>query len=324
MQKFVIGVDLGGTSSKMAILNLTGEAIVKWTVKTDSTNGGQNIVDDIINSIENKMLELSFQKANLKGIGMGSPGTINRTTGEIVGAYNLGWKTAQPVRQKLQNHFGDMPIILENDANAAAVGEQFAGAGNGADNMVLVTLGTGVGGGIIVDGQLVIGEGAAGEIGHMVANPDGIRCTCGNIGCLETIASATGIMGTAKEMAQISQVSSSTLLADVQAGEHFSTYDIFESAKMGDVFANQVVDETMKYLTISLSQIAHVIHPKYILIGGGVANAGDFLLEKIKHQFTDYGYPAIATAVEMRLASLGNDAGVLGAGALILANVNNK
>lgn len=314
---FIVGIDLGGTSSKVALLTGTGALIAKWQITTDTKDQGRHIIPNLIAGIQAEILAQGLNPAHLKGIGMGSPGQINREKGEVTGAYNLGWRDRQPVRRQFQAAFGDVPFVLENDANAAAVGEQTQGAGEAAANMVLVTLGTGIGGGIIVDGQLVIGEGAAGEIGHMVANPDGVRCSCGHVGCLETIASVTGIVAVAKEMAQIS-AADSTLLADIQAGERFSTYDLFQAAEAGDQFANQVIDETMRYLSIALSQIATILHPQYILIGGGLANAGAFLLDKISRQFTRYGYPGIVNTTEIKLATLGNDAGVLGAAALIM------
>lgn len=323
MQDFVVGIDLGGTTSKLALVTLQGTVLLQWHIQTNTEANGAYIMANIIASLKAQIAAQSHALASLAGIGMGSPGSINRITGEVTGAYNLGWHTSQPVRRQLQAAFGDIPVVVENDANVAAVGEHVNGAGAKVANMVLVTLGTGVGGGIIADGRLLIGEGAAGEIGHMVVNPAGIKCTCGSIGCLETIASATGIVATAKLLAQISQAESA-LLANLQAGEYVSAYDVFQAAEAGDAFAWQVLDETMTYLAMALSQIAVILHPKCILLGGGVANAGQFLLDIIQPKFKNCGYPAIAQTTEIKLATLGNDAGVIGAAALVINQLSQN
>lgn len=316
----VIGIDVGGTSVKLAAIKATGEIIKQWDIPTRIEEEGQYIVPDIIASVENFLATEQLDISEFMGIGIGTPGAINRDQGTVTGAYNLNWKTAQPIREQLQAHFGALPVYIENDANVAALGEQWLGAGDKTPNMVLVTLGTGVGGGVIVNDRLVVGAGAAGEIGHMVANTDdGFACTCGNQGCLETVASASGIVWTAEARATQTEAIS-PLVNKIKAGKDISTKDIFEASKSGDAFAEGIIDETMGYLGHALGQIASVLNPEAIVIGGGVANAGDYLLDKVYEHFSPHVYPGVRETTQLRIATLGNTAGVIGAGSLVLKN----
>lgn len=318
--KNVLGIDIGGTSVKLAAIRENGEIFHQWDIPTRGQDEGQAIVPDVLASIDDFLAENDFSIDDFLGIGIGTPGTINREQGTVVGAYNLNWTKVQPIRQSFQAHFPGIPVYIENDANVAALGEQWLGAGDKNPNMVLVTLGTGVGGGVIVNDQLVVGSGAAGEIGHMVANPNGFPCTCGNQGCLETVASASGIVQTAQARAKTADVSS-PLLQQMKNDQAVTTKDIFQAAEAGDVFAESVVEECMGYLGHALGQIASVLNPDTIVIGGGVANAGDYLLDKVKAHYLPHVYPSVRSTTDLKIASLGNTAGVIGAGSLVIKNL---
>ncbi|MDD7757969.1 MAG: ROK family glucokinase [Aerococcus suis] len=318
MEKYVMGIDVGGTSVKLAALTTSGNILSQWSIPTRSEDNGSQIVPDIIASLDQFLAERDLAIDNFLGVGIGTPGAINRDAGTVTGAYNLNWKQEQFIRQAFIDHYGDLPVYIENDANVAALGEQWLGAGDKAPNMVLVTLGTGVGGGVIVNDQLVIGAGAAGEIGHMLANPDdGFQCTCGNQGCLETVASASGIVWTAEKRAKETTIDSE-LVTNIQSGKEVTTKDIFDAAQNEDIFAEEIVDETMSYLGHALGQIASVLNPEAIVIGGGVANAGEYLISKVKSHFLPHVYPSIRETTDIRLASLGNTAGVIGSASLVL------
>ncbi len=322
MTKKIFGIDLGGTSIKLSVVSVDGDIIDQWSVPTDIKDDGQHIIADLNKAIESKMLENNWTNDDILGIGMGSPGAVNREKGTVTGAYNLAWVEEQPVADQIRAYFNaDWPILIENDANVAALGEQWKGAGDRADNVVLVTLGTGVGGGVIVNNQLVVGQGAAGEIGHMFSKEGGRKCTCGQIGCLETVASASGIVWTAGELAYTSEDTGSTIQGRIFSGDKVTSEDIFRAAEAGDQFAEMVVDETMGHLGRALGQIAAVTNPKYILIGGGVANAGQYLLDKVTHHFHESVYPGVGATTSIKLATLGNDAGVYGAASLVIKNI---
>lgn len=201
MDKKLIGVDLGGTTIKFAILTQDGEVQQKWSIKTNILDEGSHIVPDIIESINHHLDLYEMKPEQFIGIGMGTPGTVDVEKGTVIGAYNLNWKTLQNVKEEVEKGTG-IAFALDNDANVAALGEQWKGAGENAADVAFITLGTGVGGGIIADGKLLHGMGAAGEVGHVNVEPGGYLCTCGNRGCLETYASATGVVRVARDMAE--------------------------------------------------------------------------------------------------------------------------
>lgn len=200
--KKLIGVDLGGTTCKFAILTTDGEIQQKWAIDTNILDEGSHIVPDIIASINDHLALYNMQPADFVGIGMGTPGSVDIKEGTVAGAYNLNWKAKQPVKRDIEKGTG-IPFFVDNDVNCAAVGERWMGAGDNVPNMVLVALGTGIGGGIFMDNKLLHGAaGSAGEIGHVCVDPNGYLCTCGNHGCLETVASATGVVHVARDMAE--------------------------------------------------------------------------------------------------------------------------
>ncbi|MFC7391622.1 ROK family glucokinase [Scopulibacillus cellulosilyticus] len=315
--KKLIGIDLGGTTTKFAILTEEGVIQQKWSIKTDIQNEGKNIVPNIIASI-NHRLKLNELSANdFLGIGMGSPGTVDRQTGTVIGAYNLNWRTLQPVKELIEYGTG-IPFYIENDANVAALGERWKGAGEGGKDVVFMTLGTGVGGGIIADGNLLHGKvGAAGEIGHLIVEPNGYQCTCGNRGCLETVASATGVVHIARDFSE-KFTGKSELKRLIDDGQEVTSKAVFDQAKQGDKLALTVLDKLYFYLGLACGNIANVLNPETIVIGGGVSAAGDMLLKGVEGYFHKFTFPQVGQSTKVKLAQLGNDAGVIGAASLVM------
>lgn len=314
--KKLIGVDLGGTTIKFAILTPEGEIQQKWSVETNVLDEGSHIVPDIIESINHHLDIYNMKPEQFIGIGMGTPGTIDRDKGTVVGAYNLNWKTTQKIKEQIEQGTG-MKFALDNDANVAALGEQWKGAGNSAKDVTFVTLGTGVGGGVIVDGKLVHGSGAGGELGHINVEPGGLACTCGNNGCLESYASATGVVRVARKMAE-QFAGDSQLKQMLDDGDDISSKIVFDLAKENDVLALMVVDRVCYYLGLALANIGSMLNPTYIVIGGGVSAAGDFLLTRVDKYFKNFAFPTVKTSTKLKLAELGNEAGVIGAASLAL------
>lgn len=315
--KKVIGIDLGGTTAKIGFLSQTGKIETSWSIPTDISAEGTKIVPTIIQSINDKMKSLDLTSEDFLGVGMGSPGTVNRQNGTVIGAYNLNWKTLQPVRQQIEKGTG-IPFFIDNDANVAALGEQWVGAGNNEPNVSFITLGTGVGGGLIVDGHLVHGAiGAAGEIGHVTAEPNGYECTCGKKGCLEQYASATGIVRLAHDMSK-EFTSESKLVDSINSDHKIHAKLIFDLAKEDDEFAMLVVDQFVYYLSLALANVANLLNPSTIVLGGGVSKAGEFLAEKVRTKIEEYTFPTIRETTKIKIAQLGNDAGMIGAASLVL------
>lgn len=316
-EKKVIGVDLGGTTAKIGILNLKGEIESKWELLTDISDEGTKIVPNIIQSINENLEKQNLNFEDFVGIGMGTPGTVNKENGTVIGAYNLNWKTLQPVKKQIEEGTG-IPFHIDNDANVAALGEQWVGAGNNEDNVAFITLGTGVGGGFIADGQLIHGAiDAAGEIGHVTVEPHGYLCTCGKEGCLEQYASATGIVRLATDMATEFK-EQSKLKSAIQDGQAVDSKFIFDTAKEKDAFAEKVVDRFSFYLGLALGNMANILNPSTIVLGGGVSKAGDYLVEKVNAYVQAFVFPTIRSATKIKIAELGNDAGMIGAASLVL------
>lgn len=317
MDKKLIGVDLGGTTIKFAILTAEGEIQQKWSVETNILDDGVHIVPDIIDSINHHLALYEMKPEQFIGIGMGTPGTVNIEAGTVIGAYNLNWKTEQNVKEAIEAGTG-IKFAIDNDANVAALGERWKGAGNNADDVVFMTLGTGVGGGIIANGQMIHGLGAGGEIGHINVEPNGYLCTCGNKGCLETYASATGVVRVARDMAE-EFAGKSELKRMLDDGEEISSKIIFDLAKEKDTLAAMVVDRVCYYLGLACANLGAITNPDYIVIGGGVSAAGKFLLDQVKDYFQKFAFPTVKTSTKLKLAELGNEAGVIGAASLALA-----
>ncbi|NWQ40020.1 ROK family glucokinase [Bacillus sp. EB106-08-02-XG196] len=321
-EQWIVGVDLGGTTTKIAFINLNGEILQKWEIPTDNANEGQNITRNIANAINQKLADLNEQKSKLIGIGMGAPGPIDYETGVVLNVVNLGWKDNFPLQESLHS-LTDLPVVIENDANCAALGEMWNGAGKGARDLVCVTLGTGVGGGVIANGDIVRGiNGAAGEIGHITSIPfGGASCNCGKSGCLETIASATGIVRLAKN--ELSKDDAKGPLAVILSENgDVTAKDVFDSARNGDELAKKIVDEVAFHLGYALANIANTLNPETIVLGGGVSRAGGLLLDAVKVNFSMFAFSAVRDSTALSLATLGNDAGAIGAAWLIKNKLN--
>ena len=318
MSKKIIGIDLGGTSVKFAILTSEGEIQEKWSIKTNVLDEGSHIVDDMVESILHRLDLLQLTAENFIGIGMGSPGVVDREKGTVIGAYNLNWKTLQPVKDKIEKATG-IPFYIDNDANVAALGERWMGAGENQPDVVFMTLGTGVGGGIVAEGKLLHGlAGAAGELGHISVDFDQpIQCTCGKKGCLETVASATGIVNLTRRYAD-EYAGVAELKKLIDNGEDVNAKVVFDLAKEGDELALIVYRNFARYLGIACANIGSILNPSTIVIGGGVSAAGDFLLDGVRKVYEENSFPQVRTSTKLALATLGNDAGVIGAASLVL------
>lgn len=316
MAKKLLGIDLGGTTVKFGILTETGEVQQKWAIETNILEDGKYIVPDIVASIKHRLELYGLTSEDFIGIGMGSPGAVDREAKTVTGAFNLNWAETQEVGSVIEAETG-ISFAIDNDANVAALGERWVGAGANNPDVVFVTLGTGVGGGVIADGNLIHGvAGAGGEIGHMIVEPEnGFACTCGNHGCLETVASATGVVRVARLLAESYQ-GDSQVKAAIDSGDNVTSKDIFEAAQSGDVFANSVVDKVCHYLGLAVANISNVLNPDSVVIGGGVSAAGEFLRSRVEDNFKKYTFPQVRQSTKIKLAELGNDAGIIGAASL--------
>lgn len=317
MKEKLIGIDLGGTTAKFAILTETGEIQQKWSIPTNISDEGKHIVPDIIASIQHRLDLYNMTKDDFIGIGMGTPGTVDRINGTVIGAYNLNWKTLQSIKKQVEEEL-EIPFALDNDANVAALGERWKGAGEDSADVTFITLGTGVGGGIIAEGHLLHGvAGAAGEIGHITVDPHGFECTCGKVGCLETVASATGVVRVARQLSE--EFSGTSELKDmIDDGQEVTSKVVFDQAQNDDAFALLVVDKVAFYLGLACGNIGNMLNPSDIVIGGGVSAAGMFLIDRVETYFNQFSFPQVRESTRIKLAQLGNEAGVIGAGSLAL------
>ncbi|GAW98348.1 ROK family glucokinase [Secundilactobacillus mixtipabuli] len=317
MAKSLIGIDLGGTTTKIAFVSQDGEIMQKWSIPTDVSENGKHIVPNIITSLKKTMTDSGYTKDQFMGIGMGTPGAVDIENGTVIGAFNLNWKTTQRVRDQIQEGVG-LQLVLENDANVAALGEFWKGAGEKDSDVIFVTLGTGVGGGVIAGGQLLHGvNGGAGEIGHITVQPNGYLCTCGKRGCLEQYSSATGIVHVAKDMA--AEFTGKSRLKELfDNNEEVTSKMVVYLADNGDILASRIVDRVSFYLGLALANCANILNPANIIIGGGVSAAGNTLLQPTTRYFQENTFPAVRDSTRIKLAQLGNDAGAIGASSLAL------
>lgn len=309
--QYAFGVDIGGTSVKLGLFDIEGILLEKWEIPTVTANGGEAILPDTARSIQTKMQERGLSEEDLAGIGIGAPGAIDDEGTLVVGAVNLGWG-AFSIPQAMREYFS-VPVKAANDANAAAFGEMWQGGGKGCRNMVAVTLGTGVGGGIIVNGQIVTGaSGAGGEIGHIhIEDHEMESCNCKNKGCLEQYASATGIVRLAKR--RLEKDGAPSMLR----GGALSAKAVFDAVKQKDPVAEEIAIQFGDYLGKGLAVVAGVVNPEIFVIGGGVSKAGEILFDYIRPPYEKYVFEP-CRSTEFTLATLGNDAGIYGAAGLIL------
>lgn len=309
MSQYLFGVDIGGTTVKIGLFSENTELLDSWEIPTAKDNQGSRILPDIADSIQEKLRVLSINRESIIGVGVGVPGPVDEE-GNVHGAVNLGWNTVKVAED--MNRLLRVPVKVGNDANLAALGEMVKGAGQGCRNLVAVTLGTGVGGGIIVNGNLLIGaNGAAGEIGHIPVEENEIElCGCKNRGCLEQYSSATGVVRLVKK--KLYKTDKASVLREMK---DISAKGVFDAAKAGDEIAVEVLGMFGCYLGKALASIACVTNPELIVIGGGVAKAGEMLIDYIRPYFIKYAFSKCSN-VKFALAKLGNDAGIYGAAGL--------
>ncbi len=311
--RYCFGVDIGGTTVKLGLFKFDGEVLEKWEIKTRTENEGKNILPDVAATIEECMARHGLTKEEVLGIGVGIPAPVMES-GIVKATANLGWGYKE-VRHELEELL-EIEVKVGNDANVAALGEMWKGGGLGHRNMIMVTLGTGVGGGVITNGYIMIGgHGAGGEIGHICVNYDETEnCGCGKTGCLEQYASATGIARLARKRMERNEDAS---LLRAYPAEEITAKTVFDAVKEGDKVACEVAEDFGKYLGYALANLAVIVDPEIIVIGGGVSRAGEVLLEYVTKYFNERVFFANKDC-KFALATLGNDAGIYGAAKLVL------
>ena len=316
MSRKVFGVDIGGTTVKMGLFSDQGDLIDKWEIPTRTEDGGKNILPDIADSIKGKMDKAGVSLEDVAGIGISVPGPVD-DEGIIHKCVNLGWGVFN-ISEEMKKHI-DLPVFAGNDANAAALGEVWKGGGKGCKNVVVVTLGTGVGGGIIVNGKILSGYiGAGGEIGHIhIDDSETEKCGCGNTGCLEQYASATGIARLATR-----RLAKDNTPSSIRNASHMNAKVVFDAVKAKDALAIEVAEEFGEILGKGLSIVADVTNPEVFVIGGGVSKAGPVVLDFIRKNYVKYVFHA-SRDTKFALATLGNDAGIYGSAKLVLDGVGN-
>ncbi len=312
MKKYCFGIDVGGTTVKMGLFTTEGELLDKWEIPTRKEDGGAYILNDVAASVEAKLAEKNIAKEDVAGAGIGVPGpTLD--TGYVSICVNLGWKDKNPANEL--SELLSIPVKAGNDANVAALGEMWKGGGEGYLDVVLLTLGTGVGGGIIINGEIAPSHrGVGGELGHITVNPDEeATCNCGNHGCLEQYASATGVVRIAKKLLAASKEESS-----LRTLETVTAKDVFDAAKAGDHLAVEAVEVLGKYLGLVVANVALTVDPDVFVIGGGVSKAGHVLIDVITKYYHKFAKIIGDNKAKVVLAKLGNDAGIYGAARMVL------
>jgi glucokinase len=325
MPRYLFGIDVGGTTVKCGLFRTDGTLLEKWEIPTRTEENGRHILPDVAETVRKKIRERGLGKEEIAGLGIGVPGPVTES-GEVSTAVNIHWGRKH-VTGELEEALG-LPVKAGNDANVAALGEMWAGGGKGASSLIMVTLGTGVGGGVIVNGKIVAGaHGAGGEIGHGVIVPEETEvCNCGNHGCVEQMASATGIARLARRYRQ--ELDASLPSADGEGPacpawlrkEDVTARDVFDAYKEGDPAAAVIVSRFADHLGRAMAFCACVTDPEVFVIGGGVSRAGESLLQVLKEHYRKYAFPACRDT-EMVLAELGNDAGIYGAARLMLDSI---
>ena len=307
MRKYNLGIDIGGTTIKFGLFDLNDNLLETWHINTNKSFSGKYILSEIAKEINTKLCT-----SEIRGIGFGVPGPVSKNI--VYSCVNLGW-CEKDIIKEFSSIIKDDEIIIKiaNDANLAAAGEVYKGVARGYVNAFMVTLGTGIGGGVIIDGKVVDGiNGVAGEIGHThIDDVYNLKCNCGNTGCLETLSSATGIVNLAKIYLKQSNAPSS-----LRAFPEFSAKKVIDFAKLGDKLSEEVIEKSMEYLANVFAKISYIINPDIFIIGGGISNAGNYIIDKI----TKYYYPLVEpfiTKTNFEIATLGNDAGMYGACYLI-------
>ena len=314
MKEYAFGIDLGGTTAKIGLFTTSGALLEKWEVATDTSNAGEHILENLAAAVLGKMKEKSIQPEQVEGVGIGVPGPVLDSSIVPIVCANLGGWGERNVSAQLSGLLDGLKVLVGNDANVAALGEIWMGAAKGAKNAVMVTLGTGVGGGVVVNGKVIDGvHGAGGAIGHITVNrPETAVCGCGKRGCLEQYSSATGVVRCMKKLLDENPDTPCVL-----RGTEFAAKDVFDAARNGDALAAREVDEMSDTLGMALANIASTVDPEAFLVGGGVARAGDVLFAPLNKHFQEYAFKS-CRETPIKQASLGNDAGIYGAVRLIV------
>ncbi|MEB7847603.1 ROK family glucokinase [Staphylococcus equorum] len=324
MNKIILAADIGGTTCKLGAFDEKLERLAKWSIDTDTSDAtGYLLLKKVYDSFVNYIDESEYTFSNVLGVGIGVPGPVNFETGEVNGAVNLYWTESVNVRHIFQQ-FVDCPVYVDNDANVAALGEKHKGAGNGSDDVVAITLGTGLGGGIISNGEIVHGHNGSGaEIGHFRVDHDQrFRCNCGKSGCIETVASATGVVNLVNFYYPKLTFKSSIL--QLIKDNEVSAKAVFDAAKAGDQFCIFITERVANYIAYLCSIISVTSNPKYIVLGGGMSTAGLILIENIKTEYHNLTFTPAQQGTEIVQAQLGNDAGITGAAGLIYTYIIEK
>ena len=311
MKKYVIGVDIGGTKISTAISTIEGNILANVVLPTKAEEGETAVLGRIVQSIDEVIVGSSTSIDEIEAIGIGSPGPLDAKKGIIITTPNLPFKDynlVQPLKEKY-----NIPVYLDNDANAAAIGEYMFGAGKGKDSIVYFTVSTGVGGGAVLDGKVYRGHTSnALEIGHTTVDPNGPRCNCGNLGCLEAISSGTAIARKGKEAV------STNVETSLKKYDTVTSYEVFKEAEAGDEVAKDIIDNALTYLGIGVANAIATFDPEMIIIGGGVSKAGDIVFNTVKKVVNKRCFKSMAESCEIVPAGLGSDAGVVGAVALAI------
>ncbi len=312
MRPYAIGMDIGGTTVKLGLFDAQAQLLDRWEIPTHTQDNGVHVLPDAVNSIRNRLAQKGLNRCQVAGIGVGVPGPVDEN-GVVNKCVNLGWGVFS-VKEELARLLPEVPrIAVGNDANVATLGELWMGGGKGHTGAVMLTLGTGVGGGVVIDGKLLPGaNGAAGEVGHMTVElQETAVCSCGKCGCLEQYASANGIVFLVKRM--LAQSDIPTPLRNMSG---FSAKDICDLARNGDKMAGLILDRCGQYLGLAMSYIACALDPQVFLIGGGMSRAGDVLIQAIETHYRRFAFhPSAQTPIV--LAKLGNDAGIYGCAAMV-------
>ncbi len=314
-----IGIDIGGTNLKGAAVDRNGHILARHVRPTQLTREPRSVVNDMVDLVDDLLARASVDRSALCGVGVGSPGPLSVRRGRIIRAANLpGWEDV--ALRDMLCHKLDTTVVIENDGNAAAYGEYWVGAGRESEDLVLLTLGTGVGAGVIQDGQVLHGhfENAA-ELGHMIVVPGGLPCACGQRGCLEQYCSARSVAR--RVIAAIRSGEPSELSAGLQADTTIDARLVADSARQGDPLCLRIWNEACLYLAVACVNIQHAFNPARVLLGGGMSQAGDFLLDGVKQRFADQKWSLHDDYPEIALAGLGYDAGVIGAAGLVWREV---
>ena len=314
MKEYAFGIDLGGTTAKVGLFTTSGALLEKWEVPTDTSNAGEHILENLADAIHAKMAEKEIPTEQVEGVGIGVPGPVLDSRIVPIICANLGGWGKHNVAEELSTMLGGIRVLVGNDANVAALGEIWMGAAKGCRSAVMVTLGTGVGGGVIVNGKVIDGtHGAGGEIGHItVDRHETAACGCGKHGCLEQYSSATGVVRCMKKLLDANPDTACTL-----RGKDFEAKDVFDAARAGDPLAAREVDEMASTLGMALANIAATTDPEMFMIGGGVARAGEILFNPLVRHYKEYAFQS-CKETPIKAASLGNDAGIYGAVRLIV------